>query len=218
MRILLAEDDLSLGDTLKSWLSLDGHAVDWVQRGDQADTALRSHDYDCVLLDRGLPGLEGDALLAALRARRDGTPVLLITARDGVSDRVQGLDLGADDYLVKPFDLDELSARIRAATRRHDGQTSVVLSHGELALDPAAKRVTRAGADVTLTAREFAVLHALIRRPGHVVSREQIEQALYGWGDEVESNAIEVHIYNLRKKLGSQAIATIRRQGYRLEA
>lgn len=214
MRILLVEDDPSLGTTLQSWLQLDGYAVDWLRRGDLADTALRTQDYQCVLLDRGLPGLDGDALLTALRARRSTLPVIVITARDRVSDRVQGLDLGADDYLVKPFDLEELSARLRAVLRRDARQPTPTLCHESIALDPAAKRVTRDGQIVTLTAREFAVLHALMRRSGHVLSRHQLEETLYGWGEEVESNAIEVHIYNLRKKLGSGLIVTLRHQGY----
>ncbi|MGE0798392.1 MAG: response regulator [Lautropia sp.] len=218
MRILLAEDDESLGSTIESWLQMDGFAVDRVVRGDSAETALAAHGYDCVLLDRGLPGLTGDGLLRRLRVRRDTTPVILITARDALRDRIEGLDLGADDYLVKPFDLEELSARIRAATRRHDGHGSGELRHGDLTLDPAGKRVALAGAAVSLTAREFEVLHALIRRPGHVLSRERLEQALYAWGDEVDSNAIEVHVYNLRRKLGASRIETVRRQGYRLAA
>lgn len=218
MRILLVEDDPSLGASLESWLRLDGYAVDWVQRGDLADTALRTHDYGCVLLDRGLPGLDGDTLLTTLRARQAATPVLMITARDAIEDRVQGLDMGADDYLVKPFDLDELSARIRVALRRSAGQPSSTLSHGALSLDPAGKSVALDGAPVSLTAREFAVLHALMRNAGRIVSREQLEEALYGWDEEVESNTIEVHIYNLRRKLGAARIATVRRQGYRLDA
>ncbi len=219
MRILLIEDDPSLGSSLQSWLQLDGYAVDWLQRGDQAATALATHDYQCVLLDRGLPGLDGDAVLQALRAKGAGSahlPVILITARDTLADRVQGLDLGADDYLVKPFDLEELSARVRAALRRGAGQQAPELRHGEVALDTAAKRVTRAGEPVNLTAREFAVLQALMRRPGHILSRAQLEEALYGWGEEVESNAIEVHVYNLRRKLGSGLIRTVRNQGYGL--
>lgn len=216
MRILLAEDDISLGESIASWLELDGYAVDRVTRGDLAETALATHDYQCLLLDRGLPGLTGDGLLRRLRARRDAVPVIMITARDAVSDRIEGLDLGADDYLVKPFDLEELSARIRAAIRRHDGRPTVALRHGGLEMDVAGKRVSLNGADVPLTAREFAVLHALIRRPGHVVSRAQLEEALYGWGDEVDSNTVEVHVYNLRRKLGAESIRTIRRQGYRL--
>ncbi|OZI52870.1 response regulator [Bordetella genomosp. 4] len=216
MRILLAEDDISLGESIESWLTLDGYAVDRVTRGDLAQTALSTHDYQCLLLDRGLPGLTGDALLRALRIRRETIPVIMITARDAVRDRIEGLDLGADDYLVKPFDLEELSARIRAAIRRHDGRPDAALSHGALTMDLAAKQVTFQGRPVELTAHEFAVLHALLRRPGHVVSRAQLEESLYGWGDEVESNTIEVHIYNLRRKLSAESIKTIRRQGYRL--
>lgn len=218
MRILLVEDDRSLGETIRDWLRLDGYAVDWLTRGDQARAALHAQPYDCVLLDRGLPGLDGDTLLQALRAARVTTPVLLITARDALEDRVAGLDLGADDYLVKPFDLEELSARVRAALRRGSGNASVQLTHGDLALDPVAKQVSLAGEAVTLTAREYAVLHALMIRKGHIVTRAQLEDALYGWGEEVESNAIEVHVSHLRKKLGSAMIVTARRQGYRLGA
>ncbi len=216
MRILLAEDDVSLGESIESWLELDGYVVDRVVRGDLAETALATHDYHCVLIDRGLPGLTGDELLRRLRARRDNVPAIMITARDAVPDRIEGLDLGADDYLVKPFDLEELSARIRAAVRRRDGHAEPALSHGGVTLDPAAKQVRFHGAPVELTAHEFAILHALIRRPGHIVSRAQLEEALYGWGDEVESNTIEVHIYNLRRKLAPDLIKTVRRQGYRL--
>lgn len=216
MRILLAEDDISLGESVASWLTLDGYVVDRVTRGDLAQTALSTHDYQCLLLDRGLPGLTGDALLRALRTRRETIPVIMITARDAVQDRIEGLDLGADDYLVKPFDLEELSARIRAAVRRHDGRADMALRHGELMLDLAAKQVMFQGQPVELTAHEFAILHALIRRPGYVVSRAQLEESLYAWGDEVESNTIEVHIYNLRRKLSAASIKTIRRQGYRL--
>ena len=216
MRILLAEDDISLGESIESWLTLDGYVVDRVTRGDLAQTALSTHDYQCLLLDRGLPGLTGDALLRALRIRRETIPVIIITARDAVRDRIEGLDLGADDYLVKPFDLEELSARMRAAIRRHDGRPDTGLSHGALTMDVTAKQVTFQGESVVLTAHEFAILHALLRRPGHVVSRAQLEESLYGWGDEVESNTIEVHIYNLRRKLSPELIKTIRRQGYRL--
>jgi DNA-binding response OmpR family regulator len=216
MRILLIEDDASLGGTLQSWLQLDGYAVDWLQRGDQAATALATHDYHCVLLDRALPGLDGDAVLQALRGRGALVPVIVITARDTLADRVQGLDLGADDYLVKPFDLEELSARIRAALRRDARQPTAPLRHGAVALDVAGKRATLDGAPLALTAREFTVLHALMRRPGQILSRAQLEESLYGWGEEVESNAIEVHVYNLRKKLGSAFITTVRNQGYRV--
>ena len=155
-------------------------------------------------------------MLRRLRARRETLPVIVITARDALRDRIEGLDLGADDYLVKPFDLEELSARIRAALRRHDGRPSTMLRHGGLALDTAGKQVSIDGEPVSLTAREYAILLALLRRPGHILSRAQLEEALYGWGDEVDSNAIEVHVYNLRRKLGSGLIETVRRQGYRL--
>ncbi|WP_416400131.1 response regulator transcription factor [Alicycliphilus denitrificans] len=219
MRILLIEDDPSLGSSLQSWLQMDGYAVDWLQRGDQAAAALATHAYQCVLLDRGLPGLDGDAVLQALRGAGGAQarlPVIVITARDTLADRVQGLDLGADDYLVKPFDLEELSARVRAALRRGAAQHAPALRHGAVALDPAAKRATLDGEPVTLTAREFAVLQALMRHPTHILSRAQLEEALYGWGEEVESNAIEVHVYNLRRKLGSRFIVTVRNQGYGL--
>jgi len=217
MRILLAEDDPSLGATVQSWLRLDGYAVDWVQRGDSAAAALQTHSYDCVLLDRGLPWASGDALLSRLRSAKDLVPVLIITARDTLADRIEGLDLGADDYLVKPFDLAEMSARIRAAMRRHALHADNVLKHGAIELDLASKRVTLAGETVALTARELAVLHALMLRPQQIVKRAQIEEALYGWGDEVESNAIEVHIHHLRKKLGAASIVTMRGLGYRLK-
>ena len=218
MRVLLAEDDSSLGESLKSWLQCDGYAVDWVRDGAQADAALATHEYQCVLLDRGLPGMEGDAVLRRLRARRAALPVIFITARDTVGDRVQGLDMGADDYLVKPFDLEELSARMRAALRKQAQQASSDMRHGELTLDPVGKRVSLSGQPVSLTAREFMVLEALMRHPTHVLSRARIEEALYAWGEEVESNTIEVHIYNLRRKLGSERIVTVRYQGYRLAA
>lgn len=217
MRLLLVEDDFSLGSSLQAWLQMDGYAVDWLQRGDQVVAALATHAYQCVLLDRGLPGLEGDAVLRALRAGPDASlPVIVITARDTLADRVQGLDLGADDYLVKPFDLEELSARVRAALRRGAAQPMPVLRHGAVVLDPAAKRVTLEDVPLALTAREFAVLQALMRHPTHILSRAQLEEALYGWGEEVESNAIEVHIHNLRKKLGNRFIVTVRNQGYGL--
>lgn len=218
MRVLLIEDDVSLAEAVAAWLRLDGYAVDWVDRGDQADTALRTHAYDCILLDRGLPGLAGDQVLRQLRGRGQAVPVLIITARDALSDRVEGLDLGADDYLVKPFDLEELSARMRAALRRAGAQPAPLLQCGELSLDPSRHEVSYQGNPVTLTAREFAVLHALMLRQGQILSRAQLEEALYGWGDEVESNAVEVHIHHLRRKLDSHLIRTVRHLGYRLES
>jgi two-component system OmpR family response regulator len=217
MRILLVEDDASLGDTIQSWLRLDDHAVDWVRRGDSADTALKTHHYDCVLLDRGLPGLSGDALLAQLRAAGNRVPIILITAFNALADRVEGLDLGADDYLVKPFELEEMSARIRAAVRRGADQVSNLLAHGAIALNLDTKGATLDGRPVALTAREYNVLYALMLRKNAIVTRAQIEESLYGWGDEVESNAIEVYIHNLRKKFGSDSIVTVRGLGYRLK-
>lgn len=217
MRILLVEDDPSLGATVQSWLQLDGYAVDWVLRGDSAATALQTHRYDCVLLDRGLPGASGDQLLRNLRAAKDVVPALIITARDTLVDRIAGLDLGADDYLVKPFDLEEMSARIRAAVRRHGLQADNLLTHGTIELDIFSKRVLLDGITIELTAREFAVLRALMLRREQIVTRAQIEESLYGWGEEVESNAIEVHIHHLRKKLGTAAIVTVRGLGYRLK-
>lgn len=218
MRILLVEDDPSLGATLESWLRLDGYAVDWVRCGNLAETALLNTSYHCVLLDRGLPGRSGEELLSGLRSRSSDVPVLMITARDTVSDRIEGLDLGADDYLVKPFDLKELSARMRAAIRRGARQPAAVLQAGPLELDPATRRVYRDGEPVSLTAREFAVLHALMLHSRRIVSRAQLEDTLYGWGEEVESNAVEVHIHHLRKKLGGGLIRTVRNFGYTLAA
>ena len=217
MRILLVEDDTSLGETILAWLRLDQHAVDWVRRGDSAQTALLTHRYDCVLLDRGLPGLSGDALLAALRSAGNTVPVILITAFNALADRVEGLDLGADDYLVKPFELEEMSARIRAAVRRGASQASNALTHAGIALDVETRQASLHGQPVALTSREYHVLHTLLLRKNGIVTRGQIEESLYGWGEEVESNAIEVYIHNLRKKFGSDSIVTVRRLGYRLK-
>jgi DNA-binding response OmpR family regulator len=218
MRILLAEDDTSLGETILAWLRLDRHAVDWVQRGDAAHSALLAHRYDCVLLDRGLPGLSGDALLGQLRTAGNTVPVIMITAYDALRDRVEGLDLGADDYLVKPFELEEMSARIRAAVRRGASQAANTIAHGAIALDLETRQASLDGRPVALTAREYHVLYALMLRKNAIVTRARIEEALYGWGDEVESNAIEVYIHNLRKKLGADSIVTVRGLGYRLKS
>ena len=217
MRILLVEDDTSLGETILAWLRLDQHAVDWVRRGDSAQTALLTHRYDCVLLDRGLPGLSGDALLAALRSAGNTVPVILITAFNALADRVEGLDLGADDYLVKPFELEEMSARIRAAVRRGASQASNTLTQAGIALDVESRQASLDGQPVALTSREYHVLYALLLRKNGIVTRAQIEENLYGWGEEVESNAIEVYIHNLRKKFGSDSIVTVRGLGYRLK-
>jgi two-component system OmpR family response regulator len=218
MRILLAEDDASQADSIKAWLEMDGYSLDWVARGDHAILALQQHQYDCVLLDRGLPEATGDDVIVALRKTQPQTPVIFITAKDSIQDRVLGLDLGANDYLVKPFSLDELSARIRAQLRLKQAEQSQVniISFDCLRLDIQAKTLHKATERIDLTAKEFQILYKLMQRPEHTVSREMLEESLYAWGDEVESNAIEVYIYQLRKKIGSQYIKTIRGLGYRM--
>lgn len=216
MRILLAEDDTSQAESIKTWLEMDGYSVDWVERGDHAILAIEQHQYDCVLLDRGLPHATGDDILLKVRGKNLSTPVIFLTARDSIRDRVEGLDLGANDYLVKPFSLEELSARIRLQLRQQQHSSSQVLSYANIQLDPQAKSVTQNGQAVNLTAKEFQILHKLMLKPEYVVTREQLEESLYAWGDEIESNAIEVFIYQLRKKLGSQCIKTIRGLGYRM--
>ncbi len=214
MRILLVEDDRMIGDSLRGALRLEGHAVDWVRDVSAARAALTTERFDLVLLDLGLPGGDGLDVLRSLRARRDATPVIVLTARDGLGDRVAGLDAGADDYLVKPFELDELAARMRAVRRRHGGRAETVLSHGGVTLDPATRQVTRDGQPVLLSAREFAVLEALMARPGALLSRAQLEDRLYGWGEEIESNAVSVYIHQLRRKLGADFIRNVRGVGY----
>jgi len=214
MRLLLVEDDLMIGESLQRALRLEGYAVDWVRAAPVADGTLASERFDLALLDLGLPGGDGLDVLRALRARHDATPVIVLTARDGRGDRVAGLDAGADDYLVKPFELDELNARIRAVLRRHAGRAEPLLAHGDVTLDPAARRVTRGGAAVPLSAREFAVLEALMLRPGAVLSRAQLEDRLYGWGEEIESNAVSVYVHQLRRKLGADFIGNVRGVGY----
>lgn len=214
MRLLLVEDDRMIGDTLRAALRLDGYAVDWVRDAAAAQSTLASERFDLVLLDLGLPKGDGLDVLRDLRARHDSTPVIVLTARDGLGDRVAGLDAGADDYLVKPFELDELNARIRAVFRRHSGRAQPVLSHGSVTLDPATRQVTKDGAPVLLSAREFAVLEALMQRPGALLSRAQLEDRLYGWGEEIESNAVSVYIHQLRRKLGADFIQNVRGVGY----
>ena len=216
MRVLLAEDDRMIGASIQKGLRQDGFAVDWVQDGGAADVALKDPVHDVVLLDLGLPRKEGLAVLAAMRRRGDRRPVLILTARDAVADRVAGLDAGADDYLVKPFALDELAARIRAVARRHGGRAEPVLVHGDIELRPATREVSVQGRPVPLSPREFALLEALITHAGAVLSRSQLEQKLYGWEDEVESNAVEVHLHGLRRKLGSDAIRNVRGVGWML--
>lgn len=214
MRILLVEDDLQLGDGLTVGLRQSGFAVDWVRDGEMADLALSTETFDLLVLDLGLPKLSGMEVLKRLRGRNQMLPVLILTARDATGDKVLGLDAGADDYLVKPIDLDELAARIRALTRRTAGRAAPLLTHGDLALDPAAHTVTLAGQIVELSSREFSLLQMLLENTGRVLSRSQLEQSVYGWHDEPESNALEVHIHHLRKKLGSHLIRTLRGVGY----
>lgn len=217
MRILLAEDDVSQAESIKTWLEMDGYNVDWVECGDHAILAIQQHHYDCVLLDRGLPKHSGDEILQALRQQQQDTPVIFITARDSIQDRVQGLDLGANDYLVKPFSLEELSARVRSQLRNAQSHPSHDLVFANLVLDTQSKQVKVDDQPVNLTAKEFQILHKLMQNPQHVVTREQLEESLYAWGDEIESNAIEVFIYQLRKKIGSSRIKTIRGLGYRMQ-
>lgn len=216
MRILLAEDDVSQAESIKSWLEMDGYSVDWVERGDHAILALEQHQYDCLLLDRGLPKSSGDEILKALRAKQSDAPVIFITARDSITDRVDGLDLGANDYLVKPFSLEELSARVRSQLRQKQTVISHQIEYANLVLDTQAKTVLMDGQAINLTAKEFQILYKLMQKPEHVLTREQLEESLYAWGDEIESNAIEVFIYQLRKKIGSKRIKTLRGLGYKM--
>ena len=214
MRILVVEDDRHIGAALQRALRGEGHAVDWVLDGRSAETALRRDDYDLALLDLGLPGKDGIDVLKALRARRNRVPVLVLTARDAGAEVVRGLDAGADDYLVKPFDLDVLLARIRALARRSAGRAEPAIAHLDVTLDSLTREVTRAGAPVVLAAKEFAILEALLSRPGALLSRAQLEEKLYGWGGEIESNAVEVYVHGLRRKLGQGFIRTVRGLGY----
>ncbi len=203
-----------LGDGVRRGLRQLGHAVDWVRDGAEADLALAGEPYDVVLLDLGLPGKGGLDVLRDLRRRGRGVPVVIITAQDAVSQRVAGLDAGADDYLVKPFDLDELAARVRAVQRRSSGRAEPLVEHGPLTLNPASHEVFLAGAPVALSAREFALLQALLEHPGRPISRARLEERLYGWEEQVASNAVEVHVHALRRKLGAEWIKTLRGVGY----
>ncbi|WP_421956173.1 response regulator [Polaromonas sp.] len=214
MRLLLVEDDAMIGETVLQVLRTEHYAVDWVRDGAMADQALRSGEYDLVLLDLGLPKRDGLEVLRALRSRRSTVPVLIATARDGVSDRVAGLDAGADDYVVKPYDTDELLARIRALLRRSAGRAEPVFEHKGVSLNPATREATVNGQPVSLSAREWAVLEPLIARPGAVLSRAQLEEKLFSWKDDVSSNAVEVYIHGVRKKLGNEFIQTVRGLGY----
>ncbi len=214
MRILIAEDDLLLGEGLRSGLRQLGFQVDWVRDGEAADRELRSGEYAAAVLDLGLPRSDGLEVLRRVRQRGVHVPVLVLTARDAIPDRVVGLDAGADDYVVKPVDLQELAARLRALVRRSHGQPQEVLTAQDIVLDPAARSVRKGPAEVVLPPREFDVLHALMLSQGRVLSRAQLEQQLYSWGREVESNAVEVHVHHLRRKLGSSVIQTVRGIGY----
>ncbi len=214
MRVLLIEDDEMIGDSLRLALRRQGFAADWVRDGRAADAALASERFDAVLLDLGLPHKGGIEVLRTLRGRGDATPVIVLTARDALADKVAGLDAGADDYLVKPFELDELLARLRAVGRRAAGRAVTGLQVQDLRLDAATREVFRGERPVVLSAREFALLQALMERPGAILSRAQIEDRLYGWGEELESNAISVYIHQLRRKLGDDLIHTVRGVGY----
>lgn len=218
MRLLLVEDDPMIGESVFDVLRAEHYAVDWVKTARSADTALRAERYDLVLLDLGLPDGDGLAVLRGLRARKIQTPVIIATARDAVDQRIAGLDSGADDYVVKPYDVDEVLARIRALIRRSAGRGEPVYEHGGVVLDPANRMATVDGEPVMLTAKEWAVLEPLLAKPGRILSRAQLEEKLYSWQDEISSNAVEVYIHGLRKKLGAQFIQTVRGVGYVIKA
>jgi two-component system response regulator QseB len=217
MRLLLVEDDEMIAETVLESMRREGYAIDWAQDGRAAELSLGNGVYDLVLLDLGLPGRDGIDLLNSYRRQGGEAPVIILTARDAVNDRVRGLDAGADDYLIKPFDLDELAARSRALLRRRTGQKQPVYTHGELALDPAAHEATKGGVPLALVPREFALLRALIEEPARVFTRAELEDKLYGWGEEVGSNTIEVHVHSLRRKIGAEQVVTVRGVGYRLK-
>lgn len=214
MRLLLVEDDLMIGESVLDLLRAEHYDVDWVKDGEAADTALLTHNYDLVLLDLGLPRRDGLSVLRSLRANQNRTPVLIATARDTVAQRIEGLDAGADDYIVKPYDLDELLARIRALIRRETGRAEAVYEHDGVSIDLATREVTVAGQPVELSTREWAVLQMLLADPGRVLSRKQIEEKLFRRKDEASSNAVEVYVHGLRKKLGPSLIQTVRGVGY----
>jgi two-component system response regulator QseB len=214
MRFLLIEDDRMIGESLRAALRLDGNAVDWVRDAQAASAVLATERFELVLLDLGLPKGDGLTVLREVRARQDVTPVIILTARDALESRVAGLDAGADDYVIKPFELDELNARIRSVLRRHAGRPDPLVTHGAVTLDPAARQVSLHGQPVVLSSREYAVLEALLSRPGAVLSRAQLEDRLYGWGEEIESNAVSVYIHQLRRKLGAEFIQNMRGVGY----
>lgn len=214
MRVLLVEDDRMIGDAVAQALKDESYAVDWVRDGQAAVQTIEIQNYDVVLLDLGLPRMDGMAVLRAVRARDNPVPVLVITARDGVDDRIQGLDSGADDYVLKPFETRELLARMRAVIRRKGGTSGPVLSNGAVTLDPATREASVDGMTSRLSGREFALLRALLVRPGAILSRSELEDRIYGWGEEVESNAVEFLIHSIRKKLGSRIIKNVRGVGW----
>ncbi len=214
MRVLLVEDDRLLGDGIRAGLMQAGFAVDWARDGREAELALAGEPYDAVVLDLGLPRLSGMEVLARARQAGNAVPILILTARDTVGERIAGLDAGADDYLVKPFDLGELQARLRALIRRAKSQVEPVLTYGALRLDPAGRTASWEGKPVELSAREFSILHELLLNAGRVLSKAQLEEKLYGWGEEIESNAVEVFVHHLRRKLVPGLIRTVRGVGY----
>ena len=216
MKILLVEDDSMLGESLRRGLTDSGHTVDWLRDGALAETALQTNNFEIILLDLALPNRDGLTILRELRARRQTIPVIVLTARGDIADRVAGLDIGADDYLAKPFALAELEARIRALTRRAHGHVDTTLHCGELQLNPATKEVRFRGESIILASREYQMLAALIRRPGAILSKTQLAEQMYDWNTEIDSNAVEVHIHRLRQKLAPELIRTVRGLGYQL--
>jgi len=214
MRILIVEDDTLLGDGIRAGLSQNSYAADWVEDGEAAETALLTNDYELIVLDLGIPKISGLELLKKIRAQGNDIPVIILTAQDGVEDRIKGLDSGADDYLTKPFDLEELTARLRALLRRRGGRSTPIIEHANITLDPASHTVTKDDKTVDISPREFTILQLLLENQNKVMSRSRLEEGLYAWNDEVESNTVEVHIHHLRKKLGAELIRTIRGVGY----
>ncbi len=214
MRVLLVEDDAMIGESVKASLMRDNYIVDWVRDGRMVETAVSTEHFDLVLLDLGLPGKHGLEILENIRQKKNSVPVIVVTARDAVDDRIRGLDAGADDYVMKPFEMEELSARIRSALRRSSGRAEPDITLEGIRLSPASRQIWRDDEPVYLSGKEYAVVEALMLRPGNILSKAQLEERMYGWGDEVESNALEVHIHSIRRKLGSEFIKNVRGVGY----